>query len=38
MKSAHEPGPSVENKTSPSRGTLRGFDWLNFLLAEVGEY
>ena len=35
MKSAHEPGPSVENKTSPSRGTLRGLDWLNFLLADV---
>src|ERR1035437_451167 len=35
MKSAHEPGPSVENKTSPSRGTLWGLDWLNFLLADV---
>jgi len=33
MKSA--PSPLVESKTSPSRGTLRGLDWLNFLLADV---
>src|ERR1022692_2061686 len=32
---AREPDPSVETKTSPSRGTLRGLDWLNFLLADV---
>ncbi|MGA3318049.1 MAG: MFS transporter [Candidatus Korobacteraceae bacterium] len=35
MKSAREPSPSIESKTSPSRGTLRGLDWLNFLLADV---
>jgi predicted MFS family arabinose efflux permease len=35
MKSARESAPSVESKTSPSRGTLRGLDWLNFLLADV---
>jgi predicted MFS family arabinose efflux permease len=26
---------SIETKTSPSRGTLLGLDWLNFLLADV---
>jgi predicted MFS family arabinose efflux permease len=35
MKSAREPDASIETKTSPSRGTLRGLDWLNFLLADV---
>src|ERR1035441_10837063 len=35
MKSAREPDPSIETKTSPSRKTLRGLDWLNFLLADV---
>ena len=35
MKSAREPDPSIETKTSPSRRTLRGLDWLNFLLADV---
>src|ERR1039457_3414938 len=35
MKSAREPDLSTETKTSPSRGTLRGLDWLNFLLADV---
>jgi predicted MFS family arabinose efflux permease len=32
---AREPASSIETKTSPSRGTLRGLDWLNFLLADV---
>ena len=35
MKSAREPDPSIETKTSPSRRALRGLDWLNFLLADV---
>ena len=35
MKSAREPGVSIAAKTSPSPGTLRGLDWLNFLLADV---
>ena len=35
MKIAREPDPSIETKTSPSRRTLRGLDWLNFLLADV---
>ena len=35
MKSAREPDASIETKTSPSRRTLRGLDWLNFLLADV---
>jgi len=35
MKIAREPDASIETKTSPSRGTLRGLDWLNFLLADV---
>ena len=26
---------AIKTKTSPSRGTLRGLDWLNFLLADV---
>jgi predicted MFS family arabinose efflux permease len=30
-----EPDPSIEAKTSPSRRTLLGLDWLNFLLADV---
>jgi len=35
MKEMREPAPSIETKTSPSRRTLRGLDWLNFLLADV---
>ena len=35
MKSARDPDAFMETKTSPSRGTLRGLDWLNFLLADV---
>jgi MFS family permease len=35
MKSARGPDASLETKTAPSRGTLRGLDWLNFLLADV---
>jgi predicted MFS family arabinose efflux permease len=35
MKSAREPDASIETKTSPSRRTLRGLDWLNFFLADV---
>src|ERR1035441_3633235 len=35
MKSAREPDLTTDTKTSPSRGTLRGLDWLNFLLADV---
>jgi predicted MFS family arabinose efflux permease len=30
-----EPGASIETKRSPSRRTLLGLDWLNFLLADV---
>lgn len=30
-----EPDPSIEAKTSPSRRTPLGLDWLNFLLADV---
>ncbi len=30
-----EPDASIEAKTSPSQRTLRGLDWLNFLLADV---
>ena len=30
-----EPDASIENKPSPSRRTLLGLDWLNFLLADV---
>ncbi|MGA3076965.1 MAG: MFS transporter [Bryobacteraceae bacterium] len=29
------PDASMETKAPPSRGTLRGLDWLNFLLADV---
>jgi hypothetical protein len=35
MKSAREPYASIETIRSPSRRTLRGLDWLNFLLADV---
>jgi predicted MFS family arabinose efflux permease len=35
VKRARAPGASIETKTSPSRGTLRGLDWLNFFLADV---
>ena len=35
MKRAPEPDASIETKASPSRQTLRGLDWLNFLLADV---
>src|ERR1039457_6074092 len=30
-----QPDASIEAKTSPSRRTLLGLDWLNFLLADV---
>jgi predicted MFS family arabinose efflux permease len=30
-----DPDASIETKPSPSRRTLRGLDWLNFLLADV---
>jgi predicted MFS family arabinose efflux permease len=35
MKSASQPDASIAAKTFPSPGTLRGLDWLNFLLADV---
>jgi len=40
MEGPREPGTSIkvkpsEPKASPSRGTLRGLDWLNFFLADV---
>jgi hypothetical protein len=35
MKRAREPDALIETKASPSRQTLRGLDWLNFLLADV---
>ncbi|MGB7590553.1 MAG: MFS transporter [Terriglobia bacterium] len=35
MKRAREPDASIATKTPPSRRTLRGLDWLNFLLADV---
>src|ERR1700689_2833650 len=35
MKSVSELDASIAAKTSPSTGTLRGLDWLNFLLADV---
>jgi predicted MFS family arabinose efflux permease len=35
LKSAREPDASIETNRSPSRRTLRGLDWLNFLLADV---
>jgi predicted MFS family arabinose efflux permease len=35
MKRTPEPDGSIETKKSPSRRTLRGLDWLNFLLADV---
>ena len=35
MKTALKPADSIETKKSPSRRTLRGLDWLNFLLADV---
>src|SRR6201996_4996176 len=35
MRSASEPDTSIAAKSSPSHGTLRGLDWLNFLLADV---
>jgi predicted MFS family arabinose efflux permease len=35
IKSVREPDASIEAKTSPSQRTLRGLDWLNFLLADV---
>jgi predicted MFS family arabinose efflux permease len=35
MKSTREPDAAVKTKPSPSRQTLRGLDWLNFLLADV---
>ncbi len=35
MTKASESYASIETKRSPSRRTLRGLDWLNFLLADV---
>jgi predicted MFS family arabinose efflux permease len=35
MKRAPEPGKSIETKPFPSQQSLRGLDWLNFLLADV---
>src|ERR1700684_3878073 len=35
MRSGSQPDASVSAKTPPSPGTLRGLDWLNFLLADV---
>jgi predicted MFS family arabinose efflux permease len=35
IKRTRAPDASIETKTSPSRRTLRGLDWLNFLLADV---
>ena len=35
MKKAREPDGSMDPPKSPSRLTLRGLDWLNFLLADV---
>jgi hypothetical protein len=35
MKRALEPDASIETRASPSRQTLRGLDWLNFLFADV---
>jgi predicted MFS family arabinose efflux permease len=35
MKQASEPEPSIVTIAAPSRRTLRGLDWLNFLLADV---
>src|ERR1035441_2390504 len=35
MQSARELDALIETKTSPSRRTLRGLDWLNFFLADV---
>jgi predicted MFS family arabinose efflux permease len=35
MKRAPEPESSIATKRTPSRRSLRGLDWLNFLLADV---
>lgn len=35
MKRAPNTKPVAETKSRPSRGTLHGLDWLNFLLADV---
>jgi len=35
MKTAPETEASIKTQTSPSQRTLRGLDWLNFLLADV---
>jgi hypothetical protein len=35
IKTAREPDTSIDTKKSPSRRTLLGLDWLNFLLADV---
>ena len=35
MKSARDPYAITETQTSPSQRTLRGLDWLNFLIADV---
>jgi predicted MFS family arabinose efflux permease len=35
MKKTPEPDAFIETKAPPSQRTLRGLDWLNFLLADV---
>ena len=35
MEREHKPDASRETKPPPSRQTLRGLDWFNFLLADV---
>ena len=35
MESGRELDALIETKTSPSRRTLSGLDWLNFFLADV---
>jgi predicted MFS family arabinose efflux permease len=35
MKKVPEPHASIETKAPPTQQTLRGLDWLNFLLADV---
>jgi hypothetical protein len=35
MRLKSQPDAATEPAKCPSRGTLRGLDWLNFLLADV---
>jgi hypothetical protein len=35
MKKAPESHVSIVTKAAPSQQTLRGLDWLNFLLADI---